>query len=145
MPVADGDDVEHPLDLRRRMRHPRRPAADGGAVGLDLVVGGGRVRPVDHEDGLAVQVTGLDDRGRRQGVGRRQRHVVDGHAGQRHGGHTVGVGDRAPDDADARAARERSPSRMCSEVKALGRTATSGCSARKAPMARITPPSLPWQ
>ena len=138
-PGPHRDEVEHPLDLGGGVGDPARPGTHGGAVGLDLVVGRRGVAAVDHEHRLAVEIAGVDDLRRRPGDARAGRDTWS--TGTRASGTDATRSGSAtgPRTMPTRGGPARSPSRMCSDVRASGRTAASGCSARKARMARISP------
>ena len=75
------------------------------AVGLDLVVRGRGVEPVDDEHGLAVEVADVDERGGRQPVAGRDGDMVDRDSSERHRRDPLGLTDGSPHDADGERAR----------------------------------------
>ena len=145
MPGADGDLVEHPLDLDGGVGDPPRPRSDGRAVGLDLVVGRRRVGAVDDEHRLAVEVAGvrrLSAPASRWPGGTATWSTGD--AGERVRRDPVGVGDRSADDAGGERAGAHAvedPQRR----QPVGADHDVGVGGPEAPIARITARSLPWQ
>ena len=59
-----------------------------------------RIAAVDHEQRLALEIVGVDDRGAGEAMPERNSDVIDGHPRQRHAGDAVDLVDRSPQDAD---------------------------------------------
>lgn len=99
-PGANSDHVEHPLDLRRRVQHPRGANIEGRAVAEGGVVIGRRVIALDEQHWLAFEVGGIHVWLTRQWVILWDGDVIERHARQQLRCQSIGVWNRCAHQTD---------------------------------------------